>query len=152
VRKMIKVLLLLSFVVVLLIIVIDWWAGKVNPEVIREYPISEIRSVEVCRNSRCFNIENESLPQLVELVSQMKPTYKIGWRDEQRTDLFTLKFNWGQKGIFRIRLWTRASIGEHVIATFEKDETHSTSFYGDYSAKELRAWLDTQAKSYEKQR
>lgn len=140
----VRLLLILAFILFVGVVLIGWWANRISPADVGAYPLSDLRSVKVCRNRKCADLDRGAWSELVERVGKLESTWNVGWKGEEGRDLFYVKFDWGKHGTFGLRLWTRPSIKGNVTATFQREYRGGTSFYGDYSAKELNDWIERQ--------
>lgn len=143
----IRLLLILAFILVIGVVLIGWWANRISPADVRAYSLNDLHSVKVCPNRQCVDLDRGAWAELVERVGRLESTWNVGRKGEESTDLFYVEFDWGNNGTFGLRLWTRSSIKGNVIATFQREYRGGTSFYGDYSAKELNDWIERQAQS-----
>jgi hypothetical protein len=146
-RKKVKLILVLAFVAALLAVCGRWWATRVTPSDVLSFPPNELRALKVCRNQECATLDQNLWPELLQRAGSLEVTWSIGWKGEESSDLYYLFFDWGGRGTFQVRLWTRPSIRGHIIGTFEKHACNSTWYYDNYSAIELYQWLDGLEKS-----
>ena len=141
-RRRIKGLLILAFLVIVGILLIIWRSGSVSPTDVRAYSLDDLRSVKICRDCKCADLDRTTWPELIQHVEKLQSTLNVGSKGETGQNLYNIEFDWGKKGVFGLRIWTRPSIKGQVIATFEKERYGGTAYYGNYSANELKSWID----------